>query len=70
MSHTPVAVICSGCKAILDIPKTLEVLETLGVAVVGYKTDKFPEYFFSEGSCKVSSVVGKKKRKVSITNIN
>jgi pseudouridine-5'-phosphate glycosidase len=43
----------------LDIPKTLEILETLGVAVVGYKTDKFPEFFFSEGSCKASTRVGK-----------
>jgi len=42
----------------LDVPKTLEVLETLGVAVVGYKTSKFPEFFFSDGTCKVSTRVG------------
>lgn len=61
MSHTPVAIVCSGAKAVLDIPKTVEMLETLGIAVVGYKTDVFPEFFFSEGSCKVSAKVGKYK---------
>lgn len=38
----------------MDIPKTLEMLETLGVAVVGYKTSRFPEFFFSEGKNPVS----------------
>lgn len=55
---TPVAVVCAGVKSILDIPKTLEMLETLGVAVVGIKTKKFPEFYFTEGSCEVSTVVG------------
>jgi len=55
---TPVAVVCAGCKSILDIPKTLEMLETLGVAVLGFKCNKFPEFFFNEGSCPVSTRVG------------
>lgn len=45
LSSTPVTVICSGAKSILDLPKTLEMLETHGVAVVGYKTDEFPAFF-------------------------
>lgn len=45
LSTTPVTVICSGAKSILDLPKTLEVLETHGVAVVGYKTDEFPAFY-------------------------
>lgn len=49
LGKTEVAVVCAGVKAILDIPKTLEVLETQGVSVVGYKTKKFPEFFFGEG---------------------
>lgn len=49
LSSTPVTVICSGAKSILDLPKTLEVLETYGVAVVGYRTDEFPA-FFSQSS--------------------
>jgi pseudouridine-5'-phosphate glycosidase len=59
LGMTPVAVVCAGIKTILDIPKTLELLETLGVAVVGIKTSSFPEFFFSEGSSKVSARVGK-----------
>lgn len=49
LGRTSVAVICAGAKSILDVPKTLEVLETLGVPVIGYKTDKFPEFYCSEG---------------------
>jgi len=40
-----VAVVCAGAKAILDIPKTLEVLETKGVPVIGYGTDEFPAFW-------------------------
>jgi pseudouridine-5'-phosphate glycosidase len=45
LSRTPVAVICAGCKSILDIGKTLEFLETQGVPVVGYGTDEFPAFY-------------------------
>ncbi len=45
LSRTPVAVVCAGAKAILDLPKTLEVLETLGVPVIGYGTDDFPAFW-------------------------
>ena len=45
LSRTPVAVVCAGAKAILDIPKTLEVLETKGVPVIGYGTDDFPAFW-------------------------
>jgi pseudouridine-5'-phosphate glycosidase len=45
LSRTPVAVICAGAKAILDIPKTLEVLETKGVPVIGFGTDEFPAFW-------------------------
>ncbi len=49
LGHTPVAVVCAGAKSILDLPNTLEALETAGVPVVGYRTDEFPA-FFSRGS--------------------
>src|SRR5262249_4991764 len=42
LARTPVAVVCAGAKSILDIPRTLEILETQGVPVVGYGTDEFP----------------------------
>jgi pseudouridine-5'-phosphate glycosidase len=45
LSRTRVAVVCAGAKSILDIGKTLEFLETQGVAVVGYRTDEFPAFY-------------------------
>src|SRR5206468_2690128 len=42
LARTPVAVVSAGAKALLDLPKTLEVLETRGVPVIGYRTDEFP----------------------------
>jgi pseudouridine-5'-phosphate glycosidase len=45
IARTPVAVVCAGAKSILDISRTLEVLETHGVLVVGYRTDDFPAFF-------------------------
>jgi len=45
LARTPIAVICSGAKAVLDIPATLEWLETHGVPVYGYQTDKFPAFY-------------------------
>ncbi len=45
LSCTSVLVVSAGAKAILDIPRTLEVLETLGVPVVGYGTDEFPAFY-------------------------
>jgi pseudouridine-5'-phosphate glycosidase len=45
LARTPVAVVCAGCKSILDIAKTMEFLETQGVPVVGYGTNEFPAFF-------------------------
>ena len=45
LAKTPVAVVCAGAKAILDLPRTLEYLETRGVPVVGYRTDRFPAFW-------------------------
>lgn len=45
LGRTPVAVVCAGVKSILDIPRTLEYLETQGVAVMGWNTDSFPAFF-------------------------
>ncbi|MDF0600486.1 pseudouridine-5'-phosphate glycosidase [Psychromarinibacter sp. C21-152] len=45
LAETPVTVVCAGAKAILDIPKTLEVLETLGVPVIAYGQDDFPAFW-------------------------
>ena len=48
LARTPVAVVCSGVKSILDVPATLEYLESLGVPVVGYRTARFPGFYLTE----------------------
>ncbi len=54
LSRTPVMVVCAGAKSILDLPATLEVLETLGVPVVGYQTDNFPAFYARSSGLPVS----------------
>lgn len=54
LSRTPVLVVCAGAKSILDIPRTLEILETLGVPVIGYQTDEFPAFYMRSSGCSVS----------------
>ena len=53
LSRTPVAVICSGAKAILDIPRTQEYLETMGVPVLGYQTEELPAFYSQSSHLKV-----------------
>lgn len=53
LSRNPLIVVCSGAKAILDLPATLEVLETYGVPVIGYGTDEFPAFFSSHSGLPV-----------------
>lgn len=48
LSQTPVTVVAAGAKAILDLPKTLEVLETLGVPVLCYQSDAFPAFWMRD----------------------
>lgn len=55
LAQTPVTVVCAGAKAILDLPRTLEYLETKGVPVVGYQTDYLPAFFSSTSSYKLVS---------------
>ena len=45
LARTSVAVVCSGAKAILDLARTIEVLETMGILVVGYSTNEFPAFY-------------------------
>lgn len=48
LGRTRIAVVCAGVKSILDVPATLERLETLGVTVVGYRTQRFPGFFIAD----------------------
>lgn len=54
LSKTNVSVVCAGAKAILDLPKTLEYLETKGVLVIGYQTDKLPAFYSSSSNIDVN----------------
>ncbi|MCX6129553.1 MAG: pseudouridine-5'-phosphate glycosidase [Proteobacteria bacterium] len=53
LMQTNVSVVCAGVKSILDIPKTLEFLETAGVPVIGYRSDDFPAFFTRSSGCPV-----------------
>jgi pseudouridine-5'-phosphate glycosidase len=57
LAAVPVAVVCSGAKSILDLPATLEWLETAGVAVVGYGTDEFPAFYSRHSGLRVDTRV-------------
>jgi pseudouridylate synthase len=60
LGRVPVAVVCAGAKAILDLPRTLEMLETLGVPVIGLGTDDFPAFYRRSSGlpvdCRVDSI--------------
>lgn len=58
LGRTAVGVVCAGVKSILDVPRTLEVLETNGVGVYGYETDEFPCFYYDESGLKVRRVDG------------
>jgi pseudouridylate synthase len=57
LSRTPVLVVCAGAKSILDLSRTLEILETLGVPVIGYRTDRFPAFYVRDSGLPVSARV-------------
>ena len=57
LSRTPVLVVCAGAKTILDLPQTLELLETFGVPVLGFRTDLFPAFYVNNGGGSVSARV-------------
>jgi pseudouridine-5'-phosphate glycosidase len=57
LARSRVAVVCAGAKAILDLPMTLEILETLGVPVLGYGTDSFPAFFTRRSALAVDARV-------------
>jgi len=53
LSRYPVAVVCAGAKAVLDLPRTVESLETLGVPILGLGTDSFPAFYRRESGLRV-----------------
>lgn len=57
LGRTPVAVVCSGAKSILDLPLTLEVLETHGVPVIGYSTKTLPSFYTRDSGLAIDACV-------------
>lgn len=57
LAQTPVAVVCAGAKAILDLPATLEFLETHGVPVLGFQTDELPAFYSRSSGLRVQTRV-------------
>ena len=55
LASTQMVIVCAGAKSILDLPSTLEVLETMGVPVLGYGTDEFPAFFSRHSGLKTSA---------------
>ena len=68
LSKTNVAVVCAGAKSILDLALTIEYLETFGVPVLGYKTDKFPAFYTRDSGYKVDYKVDTAKDIANILN--
>lgn len=66
LARTPVVVVCAGAKAILDLPLTLEWLETHGVPVVGYGTDEFPAFYSRTSGLRVDARVNSPAEVVNI----
>lgn len=69
LSRTPVVVICSGAKSILDLPKTMEYLETKGVAVTGFQTDMLPAFFTRTSDVKLVSRVDSAQEMADIAKV-
>ena len=57
LARTPVAVVCSGAKAILDLPLTREYLETMGIPVIGFRSEEMPAFYCRESGLRVDYVV-------------
>lgn len=53
LARAPLVTVCAGAKSILDLPRTLEYLETLGVPVIGYQTDELPAFYTRESGLRV-----------------
>jgi pseudouridine-5'-phosphate glycosidase len=66
LARTPVAVVCSGAKAILDLPLTKEYLETMGVPVIGFGSEELPAFYSRESGLKVDYVVNDEKEAAGI----
>jgi pseudouridine-5'-phosphate glycosidase len=58
LAKTPIAVVSAGAKAILDLPRTLELMETLGILVLGYRTDEMPAFYTVRSGLRLDHFTG------------
>ena len=70
LSRTPVAVICAGAKAILDLPRTLEFLETYNIPVVGYQTSTLPAFYTASTTYPLNCRIDDVTSLVNLLNIH
>ena len=70
LKNTPIIVVSSGVKSFLDVGKTVEALETLGVPIVGYNTDRFPLFYSSKSNIKLEYSTTKPREVVEIYKNN
>ena len=70
LKNTPIIVVSSGVKSFLDVEKTVETLETLGVPIVGYNTDRFPLFYSSKSNIKLEYSITKPREVVEIYKNN
>lgn len=66
LARTPVAVVCAGAKSILDLPRTVEWLETAGVPVLGYQSDTFPAFYAISSNLPVDECIDSPEEAASI----
>jgi pseudouridylate synthase len=66
LGKSPVVVVCAGAKSILDIPATIEYLETMSVPVIGYKTEDFPAFYTTKSGLPVSATAQSAKEVADI----
>jgi len=66
LARTPIMLVCSGAKAIVDLPATLERLETLGVTVVGFQSTELPAFYSAESGLSVDLVAASTKEVIEV----
>lgn len=66
MAHLPIIIVSSGIKSILDIPKTMEFLESLGIPVLGYRTSQLPGFYVRESGIRVPHTVEQPEEAVAV----
>jgi pseudouridine-5'-phosphate glycosidase len=70
LSHSPLVVVCAGAKAILDLPATLEYLETMAIPVIGYQTDEFPAFYSTSSGLKLNASAASPAEIAQIANVH